>query len=892
GALGYDQSIEGYTGTNWTVNVAGRAYEIGLTDGNDNFVGSQACTREQAALYAVNTLQATLVEYENKGSSITINGIEVVQGASEPTYVTSSIAGAATSIDDTIDNTQHDYTVEFAERYQPDLKLTDDTDDFMRPAHTWSWKSNEIGTYVDHDLMVAEYTTGVTGRELYDLLTATTIRNYDLYAYTDGVENDGGTGVTKIVKENLIRGNTETLNDTGNGVLTQVFVDNDDDEIIITSINTYLAQATSNYSSSKETVTLKVYETVTGSTQTVDVDDVPEVEGVERDAFYLVNMSGKNTRNNDLEVVAISDVEILEDSTVTKWSDSSSKVVSKLTTGGTQYDAAEKAFYDEDTLDAYDDALLTDMSYNIYLDPYGYVIGVDLYEGTLNYVFITGYDRSRSNISVRTAEAAAIFTDGTMDVITVNVKDTNDNIADYNRVTSAGAKIDTQTFYKEWSYGGNDDGDYNNGNPVLNRWYTYTVNESGVYTLKPAIRSFSTAVTEETTIDCSNVRLEGRGAIGDKDSGYENGNVRAYGEDASIFITVEQDDVDTMDNAPITDVTGTYTGVQDVELIIDPDAVSANEGGTTKWAVHTVYDKDNYIIASIVVGEAKGSVANYAYVLSDSAESEEKIDDTYYWEVDVIMGGQIQTVTVKSKYTSVLRGIVNDTDNVVELRFDGDYVIGYDDVDYSDIYTDYTKPIDDEDVYYLSLISGDLSLQGRTLYVLDNQDDYGLTFTREAKAVVIQDEYNKEVKTEFDSVEEALDRLADASTADGLQYKGEIIAILNSQGVAEWVVFVNQNGLHSDGPDYGNTDNDWDVTVNTRTMRVDATCKLATAGDYPTANEVKEVVAEALEQRGLMVTAWGDESKLFSSGDRTITVVDPDLDIAIQQTYTVQVTWA
>ena len=68
GALGYDSSIEGYTGTNWTVNVAGRAYEIGLTDGNDNFVGSKACTREEAALYAVNTLKSTLVEYANKGS--------------------------------------------------------------------------------------------------------------------------------------------------------------------------------------------------------------------------------------------------------------------------------------------------------------------------------------------------------------------------------------------------------------------------------------------------------------------------------------------------------------------------------------------------------------------------------------------------------------------------------------------------------------------------------------------------------------------------------------------------------------------------------------------------------------------------------------------------------
>ena len=51
-ALGYDSSIEGYTGTNWTVNVAGRATQIGLTDGNDEFVGTRAATREEACLYA------------------------------------------------------------------------------------------------------------------------------------------------------------------------------------------------------------------------------------------------------------------------------------------------------------------------------------------------------------------------------------------------------------------------------------------------------------------------------------------------------------------------------------------------------------------------------------------------------------------------------------------------------------------------------------------------------------------------------------------------------------------------------------------------------------------------------------------------------------------------
>lgn len=444
---------------------------------------------------------------------------------------------------------------------------------------------------------------------------------------------------------------------------------------------------------------------------------------------------------------------------------------------------------------------------------------MDLYEGTLNYVFITGYDRSRSNISVRTAEAAAIFTDGTMDVITVNVKDTNDNIADYNRVTSAGAKIDTQTFYKEWSYGGNDDGDYNNGNPVLNRWYTYTVNESGVYTLKPAIRSFSTAVTEETTIDCSNVRLEGRGAIGDKDSGYENGNVRAYGEDASIFITVEQDDVDTMDNAPITDVTGTYTGVQSVDLEIE-NTKSIVDGLEDKAQIYTVYDDDNYIIGAIVVGDATGSTANIVYTLG-TAKSEELRDGTYYWEFDVVMNGEIQTLTVKSKYDDVIDFIKNDRDGIVELRFDADgYVVKA--VDVTDIYTyrdalDDTVDITESDVYSVqNPSSGNLTinLKGRTLYITANQRDMGLAIAKDAKAVVIQDENGKSVKTEFDSVDAAINRLADADkdTASVLDYDGRIVAVLNSNGTAAWVVFINESELTT-GSNRPTEDPDTDVKL-------------------------------------------------------------------------------
>ena len=77
GALGYDSAVEGYTGPNWSVAVIKQAAGIGLDDGNDEFVGSKAVTREEAALYAFNMLQATMVEYDKKDTivvgDITIN---------------------------------------------------------------------------------------------------------------------------------------------------------------------------------------------------------------------------------------------------------------------------------------------------------------------------------------------------------------------------------------------------------------------------------------------------------------------------------------------------------------------------------------------------------------------------------------------------------------------------------------------------------------------------------------------------------------------------------------------------------------------------------------------------------------------------------------------------
>ena len=61
GALGYDQNTEGYVGNNWSVNVAKRALSIGLNAGlKTDFSGIKSVTREEAALYAFNTLKASI----------------------------------------------------------------------------------------------------------------------------------------------------------------------------------------------------------------------------------------------------------------------------------------------------------------------------------------------------------------------------------------------------------------------------------------------------------------------------------------------------------------------------------------------------------------------------------------------------------------------------------------------------------------------------------------------------------------------------------------------------------------------------------------------------------------------------------------------------------------
>ena len=167
GALGYDSSIEGYTGANWQVNVVKQAVGIGLKDGNDDFVGSRTVTRQEACLYAFNMINATMVEYDQK-STVVVGDVTINN--------TSTRDEVANSNRD--DNTiKQDGKMQFAEKYFTKLVADPDTDDFGRPSTTWVYDGDDVGTYAndaDATLVVAD-----ADKSLADLMTDSDYLNYD-----------------------------------------------------------------------------------------------------------------------------------------------------------------------------------------------------------------------------------------------------------------------------------------------------------------------------------------------------------------------------------------------------------------------------------------------------------------------------------------------------------------------------------------------------------------------------------------------------------------------------------------------------------------------------------------------------------------------------------------
>ena len=410
-ALGYDAKIEGFVGSDWSINVSAKANQVGLLNGLD--AGANATlTREQAAKMCLNTLKAPLVEYDTKGTTVTVGGdASVTVGASKAEFKTSTNKKAQT-ISNAVINGTTAYTVEFAEEYYSDLKLNaNTTDDFGRPCVEWFWKADSIGVYSNSDDLVATYTKKVTAADVYTAVGKSVSDDVNsgkakLVSYIDGAM----TVVDKNDAKNYVTKNDSTkVNGTGNGDYTEVYVDGDNNVTIVT-IRTYLFQAASDYNSKKDTITL----TAAGDTDialdniVVDGEDF-DIKSFKSDDYILVTAS-TDGKSNKYTVQSVDAAEVVSGE-VTGY-----KLDNSATIGGTEYNYSSTT--KEGSGKVRSTTYTVGQNARVVLDKYGYVIAVDEAVVASNYVYVSEFAQP-SGLSSGKVVASAYFTDGTTADITI-----------------------------------------------------------------------------------------------------------------------------------------------------------------------------------------------------------------------------------------------------------------------------------------------------------------------------------------------------------------------------------------------------------------------------------------------------------------------------------------
>ena len=392
GALGYDAEVEQYTGANWSINVAKRALNIGLDDDLvGDFNGVKAVTREEACLYALNTMTADMVEYDAK-TTVSTNGTTVVIAGSKAKEMVNNGNTDGKVFD-------KDGVMQFAEKYFDNLTVKTGSDDFSRPANVWKVKAEEIGTYTNTP--DASYTKKVEVGDIYkDLGLGSKIEKKNVSVYVDGVA-DASQAPIAITKGD----DTNKYGD--NGILTEVFYDDDAETVTITEINTYIGSINKTV---KATDKKDAYVVVTPEGPVVAnfKNEFETDEKFDDDTYvlYTYSLSAKEIKSVEAAKKVEGKVTVAENS------DTNNNDKKALTIDGTRYKAAAKIGGEN----------LADVSvkqdYTIYVDSYGYMIYVEEIEEIGDYALILnikgGSDWYLGN------RVELLFTDGTTKIVTTD----------------------------------------------------------------------------------------------------------------------------------------------------------------------------------------------------------------------------------------------------------------------------------------------------------------------------------------------------------------------------------------------------------------------------------------------------------------------------------------
>ena len=457
-ALGYFQYASDYA-DGFELSTVRQGTRIGMFNG----VGSsadKAMTRNQVAQMALNALEATMVDAKKTSADITVgSGDTAVSISGQVEYIvrTSSENFAKTinktEVNGNSVNGVQGPTVELGEQlYNGDLKKLSDTDAFGAPATRWTYKAKDIGKYADAPDLT--YLDAVKIKDIYkdlELSKSPAITIYkedgeDLTTDNDGeslaIESrtspEGGKPLTDKTTTGQI-GNSKIGH---KGSVTKVYYTEStatgseaaNDKATVVIMNYYLVQATDDYNSSDKKLDVEIKsEDVTLDPSTLELEDFLGITSVKEGEYLVVTVA-------DGVVKSVAPVEVVTDVQVT------------AARNGDYVTAGQKYTYNavaaKEDSGALGNELMTDASqysmgdkgYNLYLDPNGYVLGIEAVDGEANvgdYVFIKevkplGFD----------VIAKALFTDGTTETITVTKVDNGTSAVD-----ATATNVAADTFY-------------------------------------------------------------------------------------------------------------------------------------------------------------------------------------------------------------------------------------------------------------------------------------------------------------------------------------------------------------------------------------------------------------------------------------------------------------
>ena len=612
-ALGYFQYNQDF-GTDWQLATTRQGNAIDLFDGVDAGV-TQAMTRNDVAQLVLNTLESGMVTPTTSGN-ITVGGVTIASSV-EYNYVTSN-AGYAKSISGALSTDANSDAgrpiVELGEDlYQGDLAKAKDHDAFGRPASIWSYKDNEIGTYVDDRTQT--WTTKVTERDLYRSAGTAAVNDYTWTYWIDGEAHtmDGS---------KLDRNDTDRWQTTGNGVLTEMFVDTVAETVDVTVIHSYVAEVSRVEANSDDN----------DYTVTVNLKTRPDGVAVNRE----FNAETEFARGDIVVVnIADGDIEAMTLAETAEGTVSAVKANDYLRIDGTTYNY-NYAYTTDTVLNGYtsDNKGLYDLENNtpanpgagdevvLYLDANGCLVAVaDAGEVAEDYVLVKGLHSAYGDYS-----AKIVKYDGTEETVDIDEVD-GDDITGYDQ-----------------------NGNYDKLGELGLGVYKYS-RSGNAYDLTSSYYTDSKGNHEFTLDQMQKVKIEnGRARMTEEAAGAATGTF--YVDSNTVF-------VDAWNNT-------SYIGYNNVPTMSDVEG----------WVV---YDEDNTVADVVfITNDVAYELDNDNFFLVTSTGAEEEYNENgNVWNYTGYINGEKTTLTFADKQDNLEVGVykilktdsdgnVTDIDQIVD----------------------------------------------------------------------------------------------------------------------------------------------------------------------------------------------------------------------------------